>query len=188
MKLILGTIIAVALVAVLGGIAFIYSGRYDVAATRPHWPVVYTMLDTARIRSIKVHAAGITPPPDLESPARIVLGAGHFASHCALCHAAPGVAADDLAHGMYPRPPALTDARQRFTARELFWIVQHGIKMSGMPSWADHTDAELWGTVAFMRALPGMTPASYKALVAQADAAGGRHMPGMAMPGISNKE
>ena len=50
---------------------FIYSGVYDVAATDPHWPLTQWILETARMRSIKAHAAGITVPPELDDPAKI---------------------------------------------------------------------------------------------------------------------
>ena len=182
MKQVFGTLLGVVLVALAGGLAFIYSGSYDVAATKPHWPGIYRVMDIARIRSIRVHAANTSPPADLAAPARLAVGAEHFASHCALCHSAPGVKAEDLARGMYPPPPALTAIRQQYKPSQLFWILKHGIKMSGMPSWADHTDAELWDMVAFMQALPEMSPEAYKALVKQAKAKGGDNMPSMNMP------
>ena len=60
-----------------------------------------------------------------------------------------------------------------FSDAELFWITKHGIKMSGMPGWADHSDEELWATVAFLRKLPAMTPEDYATLVMAAVARGG---------------
>lgn len=174
----LTSIAALAGGAIIGGAVFIYSGSYDVAATTPHFPITFKMLDTARIRSIRSHAAGITPPPDLGSQARVVAGTAHFAEHCAICHSAPGVEADDMADGMYPKPPVLTDAASRYTPGELFWILKNGIKMSGMPSWADHGDAELWNVVAFLEKLPLLTPEAYAQFVKRAAAAGGHHMHG----------
>lgn len=81
-----------------------------------------------------------------------------------------------MAEGMYPKPPVLNDVAQRYTPGELFWILKHGIKMSGMPSWADHGDDDLWNIVAFLEKLPGMNSSTYQALVARAEAAGGHHM------------
>ena len=48
-----------------GGAAFIYLGVYDVAATTKHWSIATWMMETARVHSIKAHAAGIVPPGDL---------------------------------------------------------------------------------------------------------------------------
>lgn len=175
---IIGTIVALGLVGIAGGAATVYSGVYDVAATAQHWPVTYRVLDMARIRSIKAHAEGIVTPDDLGKETRIVGGTSHFSEHCSICHSAPGVEAEDMAEGMYPKPPVLTDVSKRYTPAQLFWILQHGIKMSGMPSWGDHGDEALWDMVAFLEKLPDLTPVDYTKLVVAAKAAGGHHMHG----------
>lgn len=171
----LGTVGAAAL---LGGAAFIYLGVFNVAANDPHWPITCRILETARVQSVKARARGISAPANLNDHARIVAGTAHFADHCASCHSAPGVEAEDMAEGMYPKPPALTDAAKKWTPGELFWIVRNGIKMSGMPSWADHGDDDLWNAVAFIEKLPGMSDADYGKLVAESAAAGGHMMHG----------
>lgn len=186
MRKIIGTIIVLVAAGLVGGAAFAYSGIYDVAANDPHWPITYRVLDAARVRSIKVHAAGIVAPADLGDQARVVAGTSHFSEHCSTCHSAPGVEASDMADGMYPKPPVLTDVAQRYTPGELFWILKHGIKMSGMPSWTDHGDDDLWNAVAFMEKLPTMSEADYGKLVMASMAAGGHHMHGgHAMGGMS---
>lgn len=164
-------------VLVVAGVAgFLYSGLYNVAASEHHWPVTYWVLDTARVRSIKMHAAGISVPDNLNDHARVVAGTAHFKEDCATCHSAPGVEANDLAEGMYPKPPSLKKVAERFTPGELFWILKNGIKMSGMPSWGDHSDDELWNAVAFLEQLPSMTPGQYSELIKASDAAGGMKM------------
>ena len=47
----------------------------------------------------------------------------------------------------------------------MFWVIKNGLKMTGMPSWADHSDEEIWATVAFLKKLPGMTPEEYAKLI-----------------------
>jgi mono/diheme cytochrome c family protein len=162
-------------VLILGGIGFIYSGAYDIGSDTPHWGVTYQIFETARIRSINVHAAGITPPVGLGDEAKVVMGTEHFADHCAICHGAPGAPKGDIADGLYPPPPDLAVTSKRYTGAELFWIVKHGIKMTGMPAWGDHTDDELWATVAFIEKLPGMSEQDYAKLVAASRAQGGHH-------------
>jgi mono/diheme cytochrome c family protein len=159
----------------VAGLAFLYSGLYDVAATAPHWRITEWILETARVRSIKAHATDITAPPRLDDPARIPMGTEHFAAHCALCHGAPGVPKGDIAQGLYPPPPDLAVTASGYSDGELFWIVKHGIKMTGMPAWADHSDEEVWATVVFLRKLPGMTPDEYAKLVMASMAHGGVH-------------
>jgi mono/diheme cytochrome c family protein len=164
--------------AIVCGALLIYAGAYDVAATRRHWPLTEWLLDTARMRSIKARAAAITAPAGLDDQAKILMGTEHFADHCAVCHGAPGVPKGDIANGLYPQPPDLAATANRYTATELFWIIKHGIKMTGMPGWPDHGDDELWATVAFLQKLPGMMPEEYGKLVQQVMSHGMQHHPG----------
>jgi mono/diheme cytochrome c family protein len=163
---------------ILGGIGFIYSGVYDIGSDAPHWALTYQVFETARIRSIKAHAAGITPPAGLDNQAKILMGTDHFADHCAVCHGAPGVPKGEIAQGLYPQPPDLAVTAKGYTDAELFWIVKHGIKLTGMPAWSDHSDDELWATVAFIEKLPGMTEQDYAKLVAASQGQGGHHHEG----------
>jgi mono/diheme cytochrome c family protein len=159
----------------LGAGAVIYAGLYDIAATTPHWPVTAWLLETARTRSIKAQAAGIVVPPGLEDPAKVIIGVEHYAAHCAVCHGAPGVPKGDIAQGLYPPPPDLAKAAPLYTPAELFWILEHGIKMTGMPAWSDHSDDELWATVGFLEKLPGMSEQDYAKLITANIAHGSHH-------------
>lgn len=187
MRQIIGTLIGLTALGALGGIAFVYSGAYNIGADEPHWSMTYRVMETVRVRSIKAHAANIAVPANLGDQDRILAGAVHFATHCAICHSAPGVKASDLAEGMYPKPPELTHVPGMWAPGELFWIVKHGIKMSGMPSWADHGDDQLWNSVAFLQKLPTLTPDSYKQLLESAKAKGiGHEMSDMQMQKPAN--
>ena len=174
---------AAVLVMALAMVLFISSGVYDIAAATPHWSITRWVMQQARNRSIAMHAAGIKVPPGLGDPQEIVIGTEHFAAHCASCHGGPGVPRGEAAEGLYPPPPDLAHAAAHYTPAELFWIVRNGIKMTGMPNWSDHSDAELWATVAFIEKLPGMTQQQYGELVMQGMKVGGRHQHDeMAMP------
>ena len=185
------TLIMTAFVITGTAAGFIYAGIYNVAADEPHWPLTHRLLELVRIRSIRAHASSLTPPKDLESDARLVVGTEHFAAHCAICHGAPGVPRGEIAKGLYPRPPDLAQTAQRYTPGEIFWIIKNGIKMSAMPSWADHSDDELWSTVGFIEKLPDMNESAYAKLVMQSlmqgshhhhDGAGQESMPDMPGP------
>jgi mono/diheme cytochrome c family protein len=175
MRTIIATVATVIMITILGGAGFIYSGVYHVGATDRHWDLTYWLLDTARARSIQAHAAGIPVPPGLDDQDKIVMGTEHFAAHCAVCHGAPGVPKGEIAAGLYPQPPDLAGTAERHNPAELFWILKNGIKMSGMPAWSDHSDEELWATVAFLRKLPGMSGQDYARLVMASMAHGSHH-------------
>ncbi len=178
-------LIAFALVlvlALLGSIGFLYLGLYNVAATDHHWGVTHQLLEFARTRSIKTHAAGIQVPPDLDKPEKLVLGVDHFAAHCAVCHGGPGVPKGDIGKGLYPPAPDLAHTATHLSDAEMFWVIKNGIKMTGMPAWADHSDEEIWATVAFLKKLPGMTPGEYGKLIMATMGQGGHQHPGSGDP------
>jgi len=199
MRTVILTLLIAIILATAGAFGFVYAGIYNISATDPHWPITRWAMETVRTQSIKAHARGITAPAWITDNERAVAGTEHFAAHCASCHGAPGVPAGDIANGLYPKPPDLTEAAKEYTPGELFWILKNGIKMTGMPSWSDHSDDELWGTVAFLEKLPSMSEDDYRKLVMESMMhGGGRHshggdgmtmdhqsMHGMAMPGMT---
>lgn len=161
-----GFIVALVILAALG-VAFIYSGIYNVAATYPDSPAAAWALSTTMDRSVRHRAAGIKVP-NLNDPAKIRAGLGHYKDDCVVCHGAPGVRMGEVGRALNPKPPKLTEAAGDWKNNELFWIIKNGVRMSGMPAWGvNDSDKDLWETTAFVRQLPKMTPAQYKALAAQ---------------------
>ena len=153
--------------AVLGAVAialFTYSGIYNIAASTPHLPFVRWWLELGMQRSVKFHASGIKVPP-LGDAAMVERGLRHFESGCASCHGAPGFFHPPIGERMLPHAPDLSEKVTDWSAGELFWIVKHGIKMTGMPAWAaQQRDDEVWSLVAFLRVLPGLTPQAYRTM------------------------
>ena len=155
-------------------VATIYLGVYDVAADEPHWSMTEGIIGTSRDRSIRRQAKEVPAPPALEDQKRIANGASEYAEMCTGCHLAPGMKDTEMRQGLYPRPPDLTEHGTHRSPAEQFWIVKHGLKMTGMPAWGlTHDDERLWSMVAFLRKLPGMTPAQYQQLIASGE--GGHH-------------
>lgn len=157
-------------VLLLAAAASVYFGAYNVAADAPHTSPVRALLDNVRNRSIAVRARAIVPPADLASPERLRAGAGLYGEMCASCHLGPGVGRSELSQGLYPPAPDLARG-SRLSPAEQFWIIKHGIKLTAMPAWGKtHSDPLIWNMVAFVRRLPGMSPAEYQRLVASAPA------------------
>jgi mono/diheme cytochrome c family protein len=155
--------VAILLVLSAAAVGWTYSGQYNVAADAPHWDMTTRAMAAIREHSIAARAAGLTVP-NLADPALIALGAEHYAGMCTGCHLAPGMGDNEMRQGLYPKPPNLTERRDRSPA-ESFWIVKHGLKMSGMPAWGvTHDDKAVWGLVAFVQHLPTMDAAAYAAL------------------------
>jgi cytochrome c553 len=114
--------------------------------------------------SVKTNAARIEAP-ELDNPDLIRLGAGHFHRGCAFCHGAPGMPVNPIATQMLPSPPDLSVSIRPWNERELFWIVKHGFKYTGMPGWvALEREDEIWAVVAFLERLPALDAESYRDL------------------------
>lgn len=161
----LGTLVAVALLA-LGAIATVVAlGLYDVSAVQPHTRPVHALLEVGLKQSVRRQAGDEPPPVPLDDPHQLALGAACFRTHCVACHGAPGQAAQPFAQGMQPVPDSLSGAARRWQPRELYWITRHGIKMTGMPAWEYRlSDEELWAVAGFIVQLGSLSPAQYRAL------------------------
>jgi mono/diheme cytochrome c family protein len=161
---ILLTVIGTLVVLILAGLATVYSGVYDVAATSPDSAVVGWILQNTREHSIERRAEEIQVAKRGDAE-QIQAGFNHYDDDCAGCHTPPGEQRSEGAKGMNPRPPKLAEEARELSTAEIFWIVKHGIKMTGMPAWGPtHKDAEIWDIVAFVKKLPDMKPAEYKAM------------------------
>ncbi len=161
-------IIAGVLLACLGAVsAVVYSGGYDIAADTPHSQPVYWLLQKVRQYSVAARAQDVVPN-DLGDSKRVASGAGQYAEMCSSCHLAPGMKRTEISRGLYPRAPELRRG-SGLTPAEEFWVVKHGIKMTGMPAWGvTHGDELLWDVVAFLRKMPELTAEQYRALVESA--------------------
>lgn len=68
-----------------------------------------------------------------------------------------------MGHGMYPKPPDLrAAATQSRSDGEIFWIIENGVRLTGMPAFGgtggEHGNPEdSWKLVHFIRHLPALT-------------------------------
>jgi mono/diheme cytochrome c family protein len=93
-------------------------------------------------------------------PTRDVLdqALAHYADHCAICHGNDGSGDTEIGRALYPRVPDMRAATtQSLTDGELFSIIEHGVRLTGMPGWGNGTEEserESWALVHFVRRLP----------------------------------
>jgi cytochrome c553 len=151
--------------AVLGLVLVLVSGVLNFAASSGHWDVTDLFFDLAARQSVTLRSTGIDVP-DLDDPARVLRGAGHYEMVCAACHGSTADPPDAIAANLTPKPPLLVEQLQRWRPPErLFWTVKHGIKRTAMPAWATQLrDDEVWDMVAFLRAMPELSADAYRAL------------------------
>ena len=93
----------------------------------------------------------------------------HFADHCASCHANDGSGQTPMGRNLYPRVPDMRLAStQQLSDGALYWIIQNGVRLSGMPAFGAGigTDLDTWKLVHFIRRLNTLTPEQLKAMEA----------------------
>lgn len=148
-------------------VAVVLSGSVNVAASEPPGRFSAWALRGVSERSIARHARAVGAMPALDSAAR-AHGLDHFHAMCVDCHGAPGYERSEAGEGLHPRGPDLREVVEEgeWTDAELFWIVKHGIRMTGMPAFGPtHADEDLWGIVALVKELPDLSEADYMARI-----------------------
>jgi mono/diheme cytochrome c family protein len=100
--------------------------------------------------------------PIAYSPAALEEAREHWADHCASCHADNGSGDTQIGRNLYPKAPDMRGPRtQQLTDGELYYIIQNGVRLTGMPAWGSPGDAygnqDSWKLVLFIRHLPSMT-------------------------------
>ena len=83
----------------------------------------------------------------------------HWADHCAVCHANDGSGDTEMGSHMYPRAPDMREKRTRqLTDGEIFFIIENGIRLSGMPGWhMPGQEEDSWKLVRFIRHMPQLS-------------------------------
>lgn len=168
-----GPLLAAGAAGLLAAVIVIGSGLPNLAASKPHPEGWAKVLHLVFNRSTDHYGGDLKPPPNFGSIAEIRRGAGYYGMACAHCHSGPGLGQNAIAMAMRPEPQYLPAVLHEFNPGELFWIVQHGVKYSGMPAYAvqDRPD-EAWAIVSFLRVLPKLTPQQFRALAYGDDHAG----------------
>lgn len=166
MKTVIVTVLVLALLAVGGALFVAFSGMPNVAADQKAPAIVDWFLGTTSDHAVERRAAAI-PVPDLGSADMVREGYEHYREMCVGCHGAPGVKRSGVAQGLNPEAPDLAVPDAPDPAEE-FWVVKHGIRMTGMPAFGPtHSDDKVWDIVAFLQRLKGMSAADYAAFEQQ---------------------
>lgn len=86
----------------------------------------------------------------------------HFADHCSSCHANDGSGNTEMGRNLYPKAPDMRLPRtQQLSDGEIFYFIENGIRLTGMPAWSTGTpegERSSWQLVHFIRRLPTLTP------------------------------
>ena len=154
-----GFVLAIAMFAILGIVYFRVTGLD--ARVQPGG-VETRMARAVRRLAIPSDVRARRNPVPLSAPA-VDAAMKHFADHCANCHANDGSGDTELGRGLFPKAPDMRlPATQTMSDGELFYVIEHGIRFTGMPAWSTGTpsgEEASWQLVHFIRHLPRLTDA-----------------------------
>ena len=151
----------VVLGAVIGAVGLWYVVNSGVSAREQPGAVEEFVARRVRDMAISRRARSLTNPVE-PSPEAIAEGREHFADHCAVCHANDGSGNTEMGQGLWPKAPDMRlPQTQNLSDGELFWIIENGVRFTGMPGWRTGTkegESSSWQLVHFVRRLPQLTP------------------------------
>ena len=116
-----------------------------------------------RVRRLGTPGAARDTRNPVEATPEVLAGAmAHYADHCATCHGNDGKGQTLIGRGLFPKPPDMTDAAtQQLTDGEMYYIIENGIRLTGMPAFGEEPgnmeNKESWDLVHFIRHLPSIT-------------------------------
>jgi mono/diheme cytochrome c family protein len=162
-----GLVLGVVMMALSG---LIYLWSTGLSARAEPGSVEAALARSARRLSIPAEVRAM-PNPVPASPEALADGMAHYADHCATCHANDGSGSTEIGQGFFPRAPDMRlPATQALSDGELFYVIENGIRFTGMPAWSTGTTAgaeSSWRLVHFLRRLPRLTPAEIEGMKAR---------------------
>jgi mono/diheme cytochrome c family protein len=149
--------------AVASGVAMIRHGFS--ARDNPTW-VETLVARTVRSMSVPSRAKQMKNPVQ-NTRESLAAAEAHWADHCAVCHANDGGGETVIGKNLYPKAPDMRlPSTQNLSDGELYYTIQNGIRLTGMPAWgeAGDKDEDTWKLVHFIRHLPQLTPEEEKGM------------------------
>ena len=150
---------AFAVLIVFGAVVFVktsaggFSARAD-----PTFPEIFAARTARNLAMPPDARARVNPVPTTTEVLEEAME--HWADHCAVCHGNDGAGQVPMGKQMYPHAPDMRkEATQKLTDGELFYIIENGIRLSGMPGWGGTKAGEQasWKLVHLIRHLPDLS-------------------------------
>src|SRR5713101_1574475 len=158
-------VIIIVAVALLGLVVAVAASLLHDGLSSRATPSPFEIVIARNARHLAIPSnARLTQNPLLASPEDLRAARLHFADHCAICHGNDGGGQTMIGNGLYPKPPDLRlPATQNLTDGELFWIIENGVRFTGMPAFSNGGEhggtQDSWKLVHFIRHLPHLTAA-----------------------------
>lgn len=145
--------------ALLAGLAFVASWialkRFSLSALDEPGAAELRVATRAKRWLVARDAHGPFPAKPANDATSAAIGNMQFGVRCAPCHGADGRSPTEIGRWMYPRAADLGSPDvQAYSDEQLFWIIKHGIRMTGMPGFGKSmADDQIWHLVNYLRRL-----------------------------------
>lgn len=152
--------IVVTLIVVFGG-AWLYLklGMFNVSAIPNPGKLERQMANLSMDAAVDRRAPkGPNPVPLTDDV--LIDAAKEYEEHCSMCHGSQNSKAMNFGPKLSPRAPNLIRHPMDDPDGNIYWIIQNGIRMSGMPAWSGHlSDNTTWGIVHLLKNVDKVSPA-----------------------------
>ena len=156
-KVLLGAVLILAIL-LLATLAIARLGLMPVSADGPHSNLEARIMPAVLHASIIRHASGETNPVPLNED-NLKAGIDTYKAMCARCHSTPGGNPSVYGQSFYPPAPPLPAGMYPYTEAQLFWVIKHGIRNTGMPAWEGMlSDEEIWQLVSLLKNSQDLPP------------------------------
>jgi len=156
-KILLGAVLILAIL-LLAILAITRLGLMPVSADGPHSHLEARIMPAVLHASIVRHASGETNSVPLNED-NLKAGIDTYKAMCARCHSTPDGTASIYGQSFYPPAPQLPKGMAQYTDSQLFWVIKHGIRNTGMPAWGSMlTDEEIWQLVSLLKNSQDLPP------------------------------
>jgi thiosulfate dehydrogenase len=141
----------------IGCMAYFALGFWQIRANAKPSALETAVLRSAVRASVRRSAARVSRP-QAANDEDIVAGGKLYVLGCQGCHGDLGGPFQENLD-LYPAPPELPHMGTKYSEPELYWIVKHGVRMTGMSAYGPfYSEKELWSLAAFLRRIDKLPP------------------------------
>jgi len=156
-KILLGAILTLASL-LMSALVVTRLGLMPVSADGTHSRLEARIMPAVLHASIARHASGETNPIPLNQD-NLKAGIDTYKAMCARCHSTPNGEPSVYGQSFYPPAPKLPEGMAQYTDSQLFWVIKHGIRNTGMPAWGSMlSDEEIWQIVSLLKNSQDLPP------------------------------
>lgn len=164
MKNFVAGVVVTLLVLAVGAFAYLRFGWVEARADLPPSDSEVSMMRSFLHASIQREAPNVQNPV-APTDENLIAGGKLYLRACAGCHGTPGKSFGGHGPILYPPIPEFPVVGTDLTEAQVFFVIKHGIRYSGMfanEAWAK--DSDMWSMAAYVKRMNSLSPAAKQAM------------------------